>query len=252
MNARTKQHYYYCEIRFECKREGKRGCQRFSLDHNTKFVRRREKVLLNWCTVDIETQYRCWSEARWISCQSLESSPKMYLLVGRKEQLKKGGSLKTKGLHFRKYLEIEDNEHRKALKRMILLDHKLAIERLRWRTPSIPQEDCLCRLCIRKTETPEHMLLECTAQNDICSLRRIFTEDVLTVDAGLGGPFDSEVPNNLLKLLISQSDMSYLLGKLAFDITRVYYDRPMYEPDGGQLAWFGGSSTILISTWNLY
>jgi len=63
--------------------------------------------------------------------QSLEQSPKMYLLVGRREQLKRGGPPKIKGLYFRKYLEIDDNEHRKALTRLILSDHKLAIERLR-------------------------------------------------------------------------------------------------------------------------
>jgi len=140
---------------------------------------------------------------------------------------------KIKCMYFRKYLEIDDNEHRKALTRLILSDHKLAIERLRWCTPSIPREDRLCRFCTSKPETPEHVLLECTAQNDICALRNIFTETLRTLDAGLGGLVENETPTNLLKHLIPRSDISHLLGKLAFDITRIYYDHPIYEPNGG-------------------
>ena len=109
--------------------------------------------------------------------QLIDNSPKSYLLMGRMERDDKG-KLTHKTMHFRHYLKVEDYNHRKAITRIVLSCHSLAIERLRWHRPIIPRQDRLCRFCRRKIETPEHALLECKDNSQILNIQEKFSADI--------------------------------------------------------------------------
>ncbi|KAJ6506240.1 hypothetical protein C8R47DRAFT_930663, partial [Mycena vitilis] len=82
-----------------------------------------------------------------------------------------------KTLQFRHYLNVVNPKHRKALTRLLLSSHCLALERLRWvesRRPRIDRNLRVCRFCKAEIESPEHALLECTAEADLVALRDDF------------------------------------------------------------------------------
>lgn len=56
--------------------------------------------------------------------------------------------------------------HRRALTKLLLSDHCLALERLRWLRPKPPRHLCLSRLCMTGVESSEHTFFECSAQPD--------------------------------------------------------------------------------------
>ncbi|KAJ7028809.1 hypothetical protein C8F04DRAFT_902166, partial [Mycena alexandri] len=96
-------------------------------------------------------------------------APKLYLLRGRLEP-EKGGTAVLKTLQFRHYLNVVNPKHRKALTRLLLSSHGLALERLRWvelRRPRIDRNLRVCRFCKAEIESPEHAMLECDAQPDL-------------------------------------------------------------------------------------
>jgi hypothetical protein len=67
------------------------------------------------------------SMAAWIN-EGMDSQ-KMYLLWGRKE-LRKDGALFHKTLHLQHYLLLPVADHRKALTRLLVSDHGLALEQM--------------------------------------------------------------------------------------------------------------------------
>jgi hypothetical protein len=86
------------------------------------------------------------------------------LLVGRMEHDKDTGKLVKKSLDFRHYLRVKQPEHRKALTRMVLSSHSLAVERRRWKergTKSVPQQWRLCRFCYIYVEDAPHAMFRC-------------------------------------------------------------------------------------------
>ncbi|SJL15829.1 uncharacterized protein ARMOST_19334 [Armillaria ostoyae] len=87
-------------------------------------------------------------------------SRKLYLLHDRKEP-RKGKAPGPVALKMRIYLEVTTPKHRDALVSIVLSTHKLAVERLRWTTPTIVRENRLCRMCMADVETPEHILFRC-------------------------------------------------------------------------------------------
>ncbi|KAJ7785422.1 hypothetical protein B0H14DRAFT_2400625 [Mycena olivaceomarginata] len=86
------------------------------------------------------------------------------LLVGRLEKDKDTGALVRKSLEFSHYLTIKQPEHRKALTKVILSSHGLAIERRRWRERGkniVPQQWRLCSFCYVYIEDQAHALFAC-------------------------------------------------------------------------------------------
>jgi hypothetical protein len=104
------------------------------------------------------------------------NSPKLYLLRGRLEPEKDSAPIQ-KELCFRHYLSVVNPKYRKALTRLLLSSHCLALERLRWvehRRPRIDRHLRLCCFCKAEIESPEHALLQCTASADLVLLRNDF------------------------------------------------------------------------------
>ncbi|KAL1658142.1 hypothetical protein GGF50DRAFT_92814, partial [Schizophyllum commune] len=72
--------------------------------------------------------------------------------------------------------------HRKALTRLLLSDHILAVEVLRrparYRRAVLAREDRLCRLCRLHVEDEVHALLDCRGRLDLICMRRTLFEDM--------------------------------------------------------------------------
>ncbi|KAJ7728190.1 hypothetical protein B0H16DRAFT_1331097, partial [Mycena metata] len=89
------------------------------------------------------------------------SSKTKDLLTGSLEMDSESGKLVKKALDFRHYLRITSANHRRALTRMVLSCHSLAVERRRWkerRKPVVPREWRLCRFCRTDVEDPPHAM----------------------------------------------------------------------------------------------
>ncbi|KAJ7208819.1 hypothetical protein B0H12DRAFT_1205960 [Mycena haematopus] len=95
----------------------------------------------------------------WID-HEIESSHRVKdILVGRMEMDTTSGTLVKKSLEFRHYLRIASPEHRKALTKMVLSSHSLAVERRRWKERGkkiVPIQWRLCRFCYAYIEDPAH------------------------------------------------------------------------------------------------
>ncbi|KAF8879476.1 hypothetical protein BD779DRAFT_1649417, partial [Infundibulicybe gibba] len=123
---------------------------------------------------DIEQVIKCVQTGMEKYLQScIDNSPKLYLLWGRLEP-EKDSRPRHRTMCFRHYLNVSNADHRKALTRLVLSSHCLALERLRWtehRRPSVEPHLRRCRFCQIAIESPEHALLECTANADLDTLR---------------------------------------------------------------------------------
>ncbi|KAJ7254215.1 hypothetical protein C8J57DRAFT_945698, partial [Mycena rebaudengoi] len=100
----------------------------------------------------------------WIDDSSASSSRVKDMLVGRLEMDSCSGTFVKKSLDFQHYLGIKAPEHRRALTRMILSSHSLAVERRRRkerRKPVVPKQWRLCRFCYVHIEDPAHAMFVC-------------------------------------------------------------------------------------------
>jgi hypothetical protein len=159
----------------------------------------------------------------WIDDSITSSSRVKDMLEGRLELDLSSGKLVKKTLEFRHYLRIKVPEHRRALTRMILSSHSLAVERRRWkerRTPVVPKEWRLCRFCYVHIVGPAHALFICN-NPDLVELRRIFTQKVDQELPGLTAQF-SQSALQLFKGLLARREITPLLGKLAFDVQKIF------------------------------
>ncbi|KAK0421789.1 hypothetical protein EV421DRAFT_643098 [Armillaria borealis] len=91
---------------------------------------------------------------------------------------------RKKTLSRRSYLSIFIPAHRKALTRLLVSSHVLAVEVLRWSEryrPYIPRDWRLCRFCRVAVEDEPHVLLVCAAAPGLTCLRRKFIVDVCCI-----------------------------------------------------------------------
>ncbi|KAJ7640456.1 hypothetical protein DFH06DRAFT_1334808 [Mycena polygramma] len=82
--------------------------------------------------------------------------------------------------------------HRKALTRLLLSDHNLSVERLRYPARyrlAIPREERLCRFCRVSVEDEAHALLECDVYGPLANLRERFLSDAFACDPALEGEY---------------------------------------------------------------
>ncbi|KAJ7081140.1 hypothetical protein B0H15DRAFT_747330, partial [Mycena belliarum] len=112
----------------------------------------------------------------WIDNEIESSSRVRDLLTGRLELDKDSGKLVKKSLDFRHYLRIKQPEHQRALTRLILSSHGLAVERRRWTERGkniVPKQWRLCRFCYIYVEDPAHALFACQ-HDEIKKIREEF------------------------------------------------------------------------------
>ncbi|KAJ7702820.1 hypothetical protein B0H17DRAFT_1043081, partial [Mycena rosella] len=159
------------------------------------------------------------------------NAPKLYLLRGRVEPDKDSEPIQ-KSLCFRHYLNVVNPKHRKALTRLLLSSHCLALERLRWvehRRPRIDRNLRVCRFCKVKIESPEHALLECTAAADLVMLRNDFLTRMNNDIRGLPS-LNSMSAVDFFTLMISYRHTISLVAKYAFRVTEIFEATPMHIP----------------------
>ncbi|KAI5897156.1 uncharacterized protein SCHCODRAFT_01124747 [Schizophyllum commune H4-8] len=102
--------------------------------------------------------------------QDLRTDHRLVLLQG---QGALGGSGPLPKTH-RSYLDVHIPAHRKALTRLMLSEHPLAIEQLRRVSRYRPRFDRdlrICRLCRSAVEDEVHVLLHCDGDDDLVQLR---------------------------------------------------------------------------------
>ncbi|KAJ7032222.1 hypothetical protein C8F04DRAFT_1211219 [Mycena alexandri] len=148
----------------------------------------------------------------------IESFSRTHLLKDRAERIDEGEGRSRMGLVTRRrrhYLDVPIPSHRKALTRLILSDHNLSVERLRYPgryRAAAPRHLRLCRFCRVAVEDEAHALLVCIG------------------DSGFDGKWNADEPYEFLKWMLSQRKITVRLAKFVADLLDVYNASPRYVP----------------------
>jgi hypothetical protein len=164
------------------------------------------------------------------------SSRTKELLSNRLEMDKETGRMVKKSLDFRHYLRVKTAEHRRALTRMVLSSHSLAVERRRWKERGkniVPREWRLCRFCEEEVEDPAHALFM-SDHPPLIQLREVFLTKLYTEVPTIRGQFKD--PIGFFAEVLARREITPVLAKLAFDVLKVYDASPMFlvEPPTAQ------------------
>lgn len=118
-------------------------------------------------------------------------------------------------LYLRHYLRVNNLGHRVALAKVMLSGHKYGVEALRRGRAHVARSDRVCRLCTLKVETPEHVWLECGANEELRQLRNTFARDVLRLcterEAQWLSQADGDVLMQMRRLVAVRSSVQALL-----------------------------------------
>lgn len=169
----------------------------------------------------------------WIDDEIKASSRVRDLLVGRLEKDKDTGKFVKKSLDFRHYLRVKQPEHRKALTKMVLSSHSLAVERRRWKERGkrvVPQQWRLCSFCYLSVEDPAHAMFKYEHQ-ELAAIRQTFLTKVEAEIPGTVAQFPDAI--QLFKGLLPKREITPILAKLAYDVLKIFDAEPMlvvYEP----------------------
>ncbi|KAJ6548980.1 hypothetical protein B0H19DRAFT_952897 [Mycena capillaripes] len=169
----------------------------------------------------------------WIDDEIASSSRVKDLLAGRLEMDSETRKLVKKTLDFRHYLRLASPAHRVALTKMVLSSHSLAIERRRWTERGkkiVPQQWRLCRFCFAYIEDPAHAMFVC--QNpELLPIRKTFLDNVSVLLPGVVDQYTNAL--QIFKGLLARREVTPLLGKLAYDVLKIFEASPMlcvHEP----------------------
>jgi hypothetical protein len=165
----------------------------------------------------------------------VESSARLYLLHDRREPLEDEAPRKITVV-LRHYLDLVVNaKHRKALTRLLVSQHPLAVERMRYKQryhrENVPRHCRLCRFGCGVVETVEHALFFCTGAVKLTECRGMFVDTVRDRDPRIL----TVTPDNgteILKTLIFRRDTVCQIAKLAHKIFAIFGEEPMVWPAG--------------------
>ncbi|KAJ7262722.1 hypothetical protein B0H12DRAFT_1270026 [Mycena haematopus] len=183
------------------------------------------------CTVLGKAVYS--SAMRYLEGEILHST-RLYLLHGRREPLEDEAP-KRITIFLRHYLTLVVNkDHRKALTRLLLSQHPLAVERMRYKSRyhrvEIPREYRRCRFGCPDVETVEHALFLCTAKPEVIQRRRQFVEKTASQEPRVRG-ISLNNSTTLLRALIFRRDTVCQIAKLAHQVFSSFDATPMVWPD---------------------
>lgn len=167
----------------------------------------------------------------------LDTSPKTWLLKDRVERYK-NGSTDKRAVLFRHYLRIHIPSHRSAFLNLLVSNHSLAVERLRWqsrtRPYAVPREWRLCRFCVQEhvyaVEDETHAVLQCSTNGELQGIREEFWADPGVAAHSIQGRADLWDDREKLRFLVHRPELAKRVGKLIFDCLRVFDGTPMYIP----------------------
>jgi hypothetical protein len=95
---------------------------------------------------------------------------------------------------------------------------------MRWvefRRTQIDRNLRICRFCKTKIESPEHALLECTAELEVVQLRQDFFIQMRNALPGLPPP-NSMPTTRLFTHMIAYSETISLVAKFAYEVTQFF------------------------------
>ncbi|KAJ7201576.1 hypothetical protein GGX14DRAFT_304047, partial [Mycena pura] len=116
--------------------------------------------------------------------RDIDSFEKTHLLRDRVERIDEGEGQSRMGLVTRRrrhYLDVPIPAHRRAITRLMLSDHNLSVERLRYPgryRAAAPRELRLCRFCRAAVEDEAHAILVCTAHGALQPIRETFLREI--------------------------------------------------------------------------
>ncbi|KAJ7877339.1 hypothetical protein B0H13DRAFT_1631796, partial [Mycena leptocephala] len=125
--------------------------------------------------------------------------------------------------------------HRMALTRMLLSDHNLSVERLRYRVRyrlPISREERLCRFCRGAVEDEVHALLDCNAHPPLVDLRLSFLREIIALDPALQAAHSSLSHYNFLRRMVSSRKGVQRLARFVFDVFTVFNASERFIPAG--------------------
>ncbi|KAJ7118478.1 hypothetical protein C8R43DRAFT_901515 [Mycena crocata] len=163
----------------------------------------------------------------WIDDEIKSSARVCDILVGRLEMDKDTKKFVKKSLDFRHYLRVKQPEHRKALTKMVLSSHCLAVERRRWKERGkkiVPRQWRLCRFCYVYVEDPAHAMFKCD-HGELIELRQNFLNKVKIEIPGVVEQFPDAL--QLFRGLLPYRKITPLLAKLAYDVLKIFDSVPM-------------------------
>lgn len=162
----------------------------------------------------------------------IDASDRLYLLHGHLEPSRYSPP-KYQALAVRHYItEVQNQKHRVSMCRLLLNDHKLALELLRRASravPAIPRALRLCRFCKDKVESPEHAILECRASPDLTRIRvdafnALADYFPILRDVQYISPASSLA---ILKSIIFEFDTIQIVAKFVHDALTHFYTVPV-------------------------
>lgn len=171
----------------------------------------------------------------WLQ-HEIEQSPKLYLLHGRLEPLGQG-EYKAVVMYLRNYLRVINANHRKAVTRLLLSGHNLALERMRWADryhESVPRERRLCRFCSAAVESPEHALLLCTGSEELVSLRDTFLTSIALVLPSLRDRISPSTAVICVQQILFREDTIQQAARFVYEVLEVYDKVPLAWPTNAQ------------------
>ncbi|KAJ6482322.1 hypothetical protein C8R47DRAFT_1283329 [Mycena vitilis] len=124
--------------------------------------------------------------------------------------------------------------HRKSLTRLLLGDHTLSVERLRYPARyrrAIPHEERLCRLRRLEVEDEVHALLVCTASLQLTEMRERFLEDAFLRDDELEQSFSDLTRYEFLRRMSSRKAIERI-ARFIFEVLTLFDRFQRYIPDG--------------------
>ncbi|KAJ7145503.1 hypothetical protein C8R46DRAFT_1130574, partial [Mycena filopes] len=123
--------------------------------------------------------------------------------------------------------------HRKALTGLLLGDHPLSVERLRYATryrDAVPRHLRLCRLCRGAVEDESHALFDCVENQCLVTFREQFMHCLANCDPELHA-LHAEIPTyDFLVRLVSSRKAVKVLAKFVFNVLALFQEFPRYSP----------------------
>ncbi|KAJ7112784.1 hypothetical protein C8R43DRAFT_1091472 [Mycena crocata] len=159
---------------------------------------------------------------------------KTHLLRNRLEHVDESYALVTR--RRRHYLTmVTIPAHRKALTRLLLSDHNLSVERLRYPARyrlAIPRGERLCCFCLTTVEDEAHALLGCQAHPPLVQLRECFLADILELDIKLEDAFKRMYNYNFLRRIVSSRRAVARVAKYVCDVLALFDRYQRHIPAG--------------------
>jgi len=145
----------------------------------------------------------------------------------------------TASLKRRAYLDVPCGNHRICLTRILCASHDFAVEALRRKkltgNTSIARVDRVCKLCgvfSGAVEAVHHALFCCKGNLRLLTLRREFFHNMSCVDRNqLPDDADCDAWNGLIRRWADDLSSAIPLARLAWHVSRLFYEHPIVIPD---------------------